>query len=150
MTVITGKAYWAHLQSPNSTYEPEWSIDLCVDDNNREAILKDGLTIKNKGDDRGDFVHIRQRVARRDGSKNDAPIVLDSQKNVTDKLVGNGSLVNVLYTPFEWDMNGKSGVTAILKKVQVVDLVEYGEDFDVVKGGYVEGASSITEDEVPF
>lgn len=152
MTVITGKAYWAHVQSPNTTYEPEWGIDVCVDDKNREAIMKDGLDIKNKGDDRGDFVHIRQKVSRRDGTQNDAPVVVDAQKNPIDSLIGNGSLVNVLYTPFEWNMNGKSGTSAILKKVQVVDLVSYGEDLDVVAGGYVANASnnSNLEDEVPF
>ena len=68
MTVITGKAYWASVQQPNTTFEPEWGIDILVDDNNREAIQADGLTIKNKDDERGDFVHIRQRVKRRDGT----------------------------------------------------------------------------------
>ena len=140
MTVVTGKAYWAHVQAPNTAYEPEWSIDLIVDDNNRSAIEADGLTIKNKGDERGDFVHIRQRVKRRDGST-----------NATEQLIGNGSTVNVLYAPFDWEMNGKSGTSAILKKVQVVDLVSYGEDLEVVDG-FVDGQSSTTihEDEVPF
>lgn len=150
MTVITGKCYWAKVHSPDTRYEPVYSIDICVDDNNREAIMKDGLAIKNKGDERGDFVQIKQKVNRRDGSENPAPVVLDAQKNPMTKLIGNGSIVNVLYTPYEWEMNGKRGVSPLLKKVQVVNLVSYGEDFDVVDGGYVEGASSITEDEVPF
>ena len=48
-------------------------------------------------------------------------------------------------------MNGKSGTSAILKKVQVVDLVSYGEDLEVVDG-FVDGESPTTlqEDEVPF
>jgi hypothetical protein len=150
MTIITGKCYWAKVQAPDTVYEPQWSIDICVDDNNREAILKDGLTIKNKGDERGDFIQIRQKVSRRDGTENSPPIILDAQKNPMTKLIGNGSIVNVQYTPFEWSMNGKSGVSPLLKKVQVVNLVPYGEDFDVIEGGYIEGASSITEDEVPF
>ena len=150
MTVITGKAYWAHVQNPNTSFEPEYSIDICVDDNNRSAIEADGLTIKNKGDERGDFVHIRQRVARRDGTQNDAPIVVDAQKNPTDKLVGNGSIVNVLYSPYSWEMNGKAGVTPILKKVQVVDLVSYGEDFDAVEGYTEPSSNHVPSDEVPF
>ena len=109
------------------------------------------MDIKNKGDERGDFVHIRQRVKRRDGTTNDAPAVVDAQKNATEKLIGNGSTVNVLYNPFEWEMNGKSGISAILKKVQVVDLVSYGEDLEVVDG-FVDGQSptSTHDDEVPF
>lgn len=157
MAVVSGKVFWASVQAPNTTYEPEWGLDLLVDDNNRAQIMADKLTIKNKGDERGDFVHIRQRVSRRDGSKNDAPVVVDAQKNVTDKLVGNGSTCNVMYTPFAWDMNGKSGVTPILKKVQIVDLVSYGEDFDVVDDGFVSATAVASDaapqqlnDEVPF
>ena len=133
MTVVKGKAYWASVQQPNTTYEPEWGIDIMVDANNRAAFEADGITIKNKDDERGDFVHIRQKVARRDGSQNDAPSVVDAQKTPFTGLIGNGSVVNVMYTPFAWEMNGKSGVSPLLKKVQVVDLVEYkaGEDFDV-------------------
>lgn len=150
MTIITGKCYWAKVYQPNTRYEPTYSIDVCVNDSNREAIMKDGLAIKNTGDERGDFVTIKQKVNRRDGTENEPPVVIDAQKNPMTKLIGNGSIVNVQYTPFEWEMNGKRGVSPLLKKVQVVNLVPYGDDFDVVEGGYVEGASSIVEDEVPF
>ena len=155
MTVVKGKAYWASVQQPNTTYEPEWAIDILVDDNNRAAFEADGVPIKNKDDERGDFVHIRQRVARRDGTQNDAPAVVDAQKQPFTGLIGNGSVVNVMYTPFAWEMNGKSGVSPLLKKVQVVDLVEYkaGEDFDVEDGFTAAQAPSANEemnDEVPF
>ncbi len=155
MTVVKGKAYWASVQQPNTTYEPEWAIDILVDDNNRAAFEADGVPIKNKDDERGDFVHIRQRVARRDGTQNDAPTVVDAQKQPFTGLIGNGSVVNVMYTPFPWEMNGKSGVSPLLKKVQVVDLVEYkaGEDFDVEDGFTASDAPSATaelNDEVPF
>jgi len=155
MTVVKGKAYWASVQQPNTTYEPEWGIDILVDDGNRAALEADGLTIKNKGDDRGDFVHIRQKVTRRDGSQNEAPTVVDAQKQPFTGLIGNGSVVNVMYTPFPWEMNGKSGVSPLLKKVQVVDLVEYkaGEDFDVEDGFTASDAPSATaelNDEVPL
>ena len=43
----------------------------------------------------------------------------------------------------------RSGVSPLLKKVQVVDLVSYGEDFDVVKGGYSETEATMNDD-VPF
>lgn len=155
MTVVKGKAYWASVQQPNTTFEPEWAIDILVDDNNRAAFEADGVPIKNKDDERGDFVHIRQRVARRDGTQNEAPSVVDAQKQPFTGLIGNGSVVNVMYTPFAWEMNGKSGVSPLLKKVQVVDLVEYkaGEDFDVEDGFTAAQAPSANEelnDEVPF
>ncbi len=155
MTVVKGKAYWASVQQPNTTYEPEWGIDILVDDDNRAAFEADGVPIKNKDDERGDFVHIRQKVTRRDGSRNDAPTVVDAQKQPFFGLIGNGSVVNVMYTPFAWEMNGKSGVSPLLKKVQVVDLVEYKvvEDFDVEDGFTAAEAPSANEelsDEVPF
>lgn len=154
MTVVTGKAYWASVQQPNTTYEPEWAVDICVDDNNRKQFEADGVPIKNKGDERGDFVHIRQRVARRDGTQNDAPVVMDGQKNPFTDLIGNGSIVNVMYTPFAWEMNGKSGVTPILKKVQVVNHVAYAaaEDFDVLPTASAPIAEDSAElnDQVPF
>ena len=60
-----------------------------------------------------------------------------------------------MYTPFPWEMNGKSGVSPLLKKVQVVDLVEYkaGEDFDVEDGfssSEAPSANSELSDEIPF
>ena len=50
-------------------------------------------------------------------------------------------LVNVKAVPFEWNYAGKSGVSADLAAVQVVDFIENTlvqvNDFDVVEGGYV-------------
>lgn len=153
MTIVSGKVYWASIQAPNTTYEPEWGLDMLVDDNNRKAFEADGVDIKNKGDERGDFVHIRQKVSRRDGTQNDAPVVLDGQKKPFKELVGNGSIANVQYTPFEWSMNGKSGVSPILKRVQIVEHVPYAggnaEDFDVI-GTASAPIQETVSDEVPF
>ena len=153
MTIVSGKVYWASIQAPNTTYEPEWGLDMLVDDNNRKAFEADGVDIKNKGDERGDFVHIRQKVSRRDGTQNDAPVVLDGQKKPFKELVGNGSIANVQYTPFEWSMNGKAGVSPILKRVQIVEHVPYAggnaEDFDVI-GTASAPIQETVSDEVPF
>ena len=56
-----------------------------------------------------------------------------------DVLVGNGSKVKVLYKPFDWKFAGKSGTSLDLQAVQVIDLVPYGEDFDVSDGYVAEG-----------
>jgi|TARA_R110000803_G_scaffold202637_2_gene267851 hypothetical protein len=145
MTVITGKAYWASVVSPNKTFDVDgtWTLDVCnLDKKNIEMVKADGLTIKNKGDDRGDFVTIKRKVKRKDGNENAAPIVVDAQKRplALDILIGNGSLVNVLYSTYDWEFKGRKGTSADLKSVQVTDLVPYEsgpkEDFDVVKDGY--------------
>ena len=52
---------------------------------------------------------------------------MDSKKNPwpTDKLVGNGSKVKVSVNPYEWNFQGKSGISASLNSMMVVKLVEY-------------------------
>ena len=96
------------------------------------------LSCNNKGDDRGEYVTLKRKVLRKDGSRRQAPSVKDSQNNPWDnKLIGNGSTVNVKALPFDWNYAGKTGRSADLTAVQVVDLIEYGNDFDVVDGGYI-------------
>ena len=43
----------------------------------------------------------------------------------------------LLYKAFDWTFAGKSGTSLDLQAVQVLDLVPYGEDFDVSDGGFV-------------
>ena len=138
MSVISGEAYWAHVITPNTKFNPdgEWSIEVCnLDAKNKKVAEGDGLTIKNKDDDRGDFVTLKQYARTKDGSPRKIS-VKDSQRNPfpNDKLIGNGSKVNVSYFPKEYTVYG-GGVKGYLNAVQVVDLVEYKTDaFDVVDG----------------
>ena len=148
---ITGKCHYASITEPNTKFEPVWSIQVEVNDDNRSIIEKAGLSVANKGDDRGDFVTIKRKVLRKDGTQRQGPVVKDSQNNNWDgKLIANGSTVNVKAVPFEWSYAGKSGVSADLAAVQVVDFIEYssaGDDFDVVPGGYV---TPVVEEDIPF
>ena len=93
MSVIQGKAYWASLINPNTTFDSDgtWSIDVSLDEKNKKIAEADGLTIKNKNDDRGDFVSIKRNVRRKNGDYNKAPTLMDSQKRaMKDTLIGNG------------------------------------------------------------
>ena len=137
--MINGKAFWAALQTPNTTFDPCWQIDVALDKANKKLVEAAGLTIKNKGDDRGDFVSIKRKVARKDGKENQAPAVIDDKLRPFTDLIGNGSLVNVKVNTFDWEFKGKSGVGADLIKVQVVEHVSYAgatddEDFQVIGG----------------
>ena len=140
MSVISGDAFWAHVITPNTKFNPdgEWSIEVCnLDKANKKVAETDGLTIKNKGDERGDFVTLKQYARNKDGASR-AISVKDSQRNTfpSDKRVGNGSKVNVSYFPKEYTVYG-GGVKGYLNAVQVTDLVEYSvDDFGVVEGGY--------------
>ena len=148
---LSGKCHYASITEPNTKFDPVWSIQLEVDKENRKLIEKAGLPINNMDDERGDFVTIKRKVMRKDGSQRSAPRITDSQNNPWDgKLIANGSKVNVKAIPFEWNYAGKSGVSADLAAVQVVDFIEYSDnrdDFAPVPGGYVTEAKG---EEVSF
>ena len=150
--IISGTAYWAHVLTPNTKFnaDGEWSIEICnLDATNKKIAEGDGLSIKNKSDDRGDFVTLKQYARTKDGTPRAMP-VKDSLRNPfpTDKRIGNGSKVNASYFPKEYSAYG-GGVKGYLLGVQVVDLVEYSggaEDFAVVEDGYVNNST----DDIPF
>tara|TARA_R100000750_G_scaffold50450_3_gene35333 strand:- start:1176 stop:1652 length:477 start_codon:yes stop_codon:yes gene_type:complete len=155
MSVISGTAYWAAITNPNTTFDSDgvWTVDVAnLDKKNLAVVKKDGLTVKNKGDDRGDFVTVKRKVRRKDGSLNRAPDLVDGQKRtMTNTLIGNGSKVNVHYTTYEWEFKGRSGVSADLRAIQVTDLIPYNteadEAFDVVDGGFTSGEG---DEDIPF
>ena len=153
MSVIQGKAYWASVMRPNTTFDSDgvWTVDVSLDAKNKKIAEGDKLTIKNKGDDRGDYVTVKRNVRRKDGSFNKAPQVMDSQKRVMkETLIGNGSDVCVLYSTYDWEVNGLSGTNADLRAIQVKNLVPYQNDtedaFDVVSDGFV----SEEDEEISF
>ena len=147
MSVLKGNAYWASIVSPNTTFDSDgvWSIDVSnLDEKNINQAKADGLDVKNKGDDRGSFVTIKRKVRRKDGNMNKQPEVVDAAKrNIASTMIGNGSEVNVLYSTYEWEFKGRSGVSADLRAVQVTNLIPYNVDadadeaFDVVPDGFV-------------
>lgn len=152
MPVLSGKSHWAAISSPNTTYEPVYSIDLALTGAELDKAKNLGLIIKNKGDDRGDFVSIKRKQYRRDGSENTKPALKDAQKrDMGNVLIGNGSDVNVLFKTYEWEYAGKSGIGTDLQAVQVVNLIPYGadEDFDVVPSGYTASEDAFSDD-IPF
>jgi hypothetical protein len=153
MAIISGKAYWTSISTPNDTFEPVWSLDVSFDEASKATIQGLGLSIKNKADERGDFVTIKRKVFRKDGSKNEQPALKDAHKNpMGNTLVGNGSDVKVLFKPFDWEYAGKAGVGADLQAVQVVNLIPFGndEDFDVIPNGYSSSGDSFMDEEINF
>ena len=153
--VIAGTAYWASVITPNTKFDADgvWTIDVGnLDDLNKKKAQKDGLTIKNKGDEKEDFVTFKRKVRNAKGNLNRQPNVVDANKRlITETMIGNGSKVNVLYEPFEWNFGGKTGVSADLRAVQVTELVPYTTEeddaFDVVPDGFT---SDETEEDLPF
>jgi|TARA_R100001530_G_scaffold13759_1_gene12613 hypothetical protein len=152
--VMSGTAYWASVITPNTKFDADgvWTIDVGnLDDLNKKKAQKDGLTIKNKGDEKEDFVTFKRKVRNAKGNLNRQPNVVDANKRlITETMIGNGSKVNVLYEPFEWNFGGKTGVSADLRAVQVTELVPYTTEeddaFDVVPDGF----TSDEAEDIPF
>ena len=152
--VIAGTAYWASVITPNTKFDADgvWTIDVGnLDDLNKKKAQKDGLTIKNKGDEKEDFVTIKRKVRNAKGSLNRQPNVVDANKRlITETMIGNGSKVNVLYEPFEWNFGGKTGVSADLRAVQVTELVPYSTEEDDAFAVVPDGFTSDEAEDIPF
>ena len=166
MPVISGTAYWAKVHQPHFDQYNEqgiFSIDVTVDAKTKKQLQDLGLgpRIKNKGDERNDFITIKRKYTRKDGTKNSAPRVVDSKKTPIspDDLIGNGSKVNVAFDTYDYNVKGNQGVGSSLKAVQVIKLIEYSpsENLDEFseESGYqakTNGASKneLEDDKLPF
>lgn len=133
--IITGKAYWAKvLGSPQWGYKnqyKEWSIDIAIDDKTKQRLIAEGVSedrFKNKDDDRGDFLTFKRREIKRDGEPAKPFFVVGPDKSPwpQDTMIGNGSKVNAKLILNESD----DGLRPALLKLQIVDLVEYGDGED--------------------
>ena len=130
--VYEGTAYWASVTTPNTRFEPKYTIDLVVDEDTAEQLRTSGLTIKDK--EEGPTVTMKRNVNGPNGMVRRAPRLIDRNKEELDCLVGNGSKVRVQYKEWEVNRYGKNFKGLDLMAVQVLDLVSYngaGDEFDV-------------------
>ena len=147
MAILEGKAYWASVTTPNTTFEPVYTVDLVVsddiaDDFNSRGFRVKNLTIKNEDgteDSVGRAVVIKRKVNGANGMVRPAPKLFDKDKNPLDTIVGNGSTVRVQYN--EWETENKYGQFKGLdfQAMQVVDLVSVkagdGDELDPFADG---------------
>ena len=142
MAILEGTAYWASVTTPNTTFEPTYSVNLVVDEATAEDFKARGYNIKQM--DEGPSIVIKRKVEGRDGTVRDAPRLVDQYKNPLDAKVGNGSVVKVQYN--EWETTNKYGSFKGLdfQAMQVIDLVEVGSP----DGAEFEAAESDMEDEL--
>ena len=126
--VIEGTAYWSKLNVKDE-YSNKYQMDIGnLSEETKELLKENGVKLKSKeNDDRGEFITARSKFA--------VP-VMDSDKKPFDSesLIGNGSSVKVRVAfNKNHPMVDKYGTSLYLNKVQVVDLVKYGNedsDFD--------------------
>lgn len=128
---IRGVANWAKiLGDPVDNYAKdgkEWTMDITPDKDGMKTIEDLGLTkkIKNKEDDRGDFIQFRQRATRLDGSQNRRISVSDAAGHPwpDNELIGNGSVVDVKFEFKDYGEGKHPGVYP--QAVRVLDHKAY-------------------------
>ena len=142
MAILEGTAYWASVTTPNTTFEPTYSVNLVVDEATAADFKARGFSIKEM--DEGPSIVIKRKVDGKDGTVRSAPRLVDQYKNPLDAKVGNGSVVKVQYN--EWETTNQYGSFKGLdfQAMQVLELVEVGSP----DGAEFEAAESDMEDEL--
>ena len=123
MAILEGTAYWASIKTPNTTFEPVYTVNLVVDDEVANDFASRGHKVKQM--DEGPALIIKRKVDGPNGMVRSSPRLLDQNKQEVNLAVGNGSKIRVQYN--EYSGEGKFGpYTGLdLQAVQIVDLIEY-------------------------
>ena len=121
--IVEGTGYWASIKTPNTAFEPVYTINLVGEQSVADDVASRGHTIKQM--DEGPALVIKRKVNGPNGMIRNAPRLLDQNKQDINLAVGNGSKVRVQCSEYEWEYAGKSGKSLDLQGVQVIELVEY-------------------------
>lgn len=123
MAILEGTAYWASITTPNTRFEPVYTVNVVVEEEVANEFASRGHKVKQM--DEGPAVIVKRKVNGPNGRVRPAPRLLDSDKSEISVAVGNGSKVRVQYN--EYAGEGKFGpYTGLdLQAVQVVDLIPY-------------------------
>ena len=141
MAIQEGIAYWASVTTPNTKFEPVYTVDLVVSDEVANDFESRGYKVKEitmNDEVVGKAITFKRKVNGPNGMVRQAPKLLDANKNPIDELVGNGSKVRVQYN--EWETSNKYGDFKGLdfQAMQVIDLVQYksgdGSEFEAIEG----------------
>ena len=121
MAIVEGTAYWASIKTPNTRFEPVYTVNLVVDDETANDFASRGHKLKQM--DEGQAIIIKRKVNGPNGMVRNAPKLFDKDKNTIDDIVGNGSQVKVQFN--EWETENKFGTFKGLdfQAMQVIDLV---------------------------
>jgi hypothetical protein len=126
-TVVKGTAYWAQLDQINQ-YSGKYQVDVSnLSANAVEALQERGISVKNKGDDRGFFITCKSKFPIEAADK--------TGESLQGVKIGNGSEITAVISSYEWTSpQGRKGVSPNLKKLVITDLKIYekgGEDTNV-------------------
>jgi hypothetical protein len=124
MAILQGAAYWVSATTPNTTYDPVYSVNLVVDQEVADDFKSRGFTVKQM--EEGPALVIKRKVNGPNGMVRPAPRLVDQYKNPLDARVGNGSSVKVQYKEWQSDWKGQTFYGLDFQAMQVIDLIEVG------------------------
>ena len=114
---IEATAFWFSFLEKNEMSD-KYQVDISeLSEEHVDRLEGMGVSVKNKGDDRGYFVTAK--------STNKQPHVEDVEGFTVTKPVGNGSKCTFIVKPYDYNFKGKIGVSLGLSKVRVDDHVAF-------------------------
>ena len=103
MAILEGTAYWASITTPNTTFEPVYTVNLVVDDETANDFASRGHKIKQM--DEGPAVILKRKVNGPNGMIRPAPRLMNASKQDVSIAVGNGSKIKVQYNEYSGEGN---------------------------------------------
>jgi len=157
--IIKGIAYWASFDQPNTKFDPVYTVDLHITDEEKALVEAEAkkLTDGQKGFKMPGFkkqedglwkIKVKQSFYDKDGAERPPIVVVDGAKHPLEASVGNGSVIRVIVNMRAVENKFGKFVTMYLNKVQVVELVEFDrEDFDELPGTVGDTATGTDDEE---
>jgi len=126
------KVEWASITVPNTTYEPVYTVNLVITDDDADRLRSEGIKVVDK--EEGPTVVIKRKVNGPNGMVRKAPKLIDRNREDLNCKIGNGSKVKVQYKPWEVERQGTVYKGLDFQGMQVLDLITYnvdGDEFEV-------------------
>jgi hypothetical protein len=123
---VAATIYWPFMSRVNDM-SGKYQVDLAqLSDKAVEALEMAGLSVANKGDDRGNYITVKSTY----------PIEPDFKGDKVDAgLIGNGTKATVAVGSYDWEFRGKKGRSPSIKKMLITEVVTYAdgetEEFDL-------------------
>ena len=163
-----GTAAWPWLNTPDTRYDADGVYQVKMIFNKKDVkgiqAIVDPLMnggehnpvkpeLDDQGKETGNYVvnfKLKAKVKPKNGSPFiQKPILLDTEGNRVINPIGAGSKLKIAYEAVPFNQ-GKGGVTMRIKKVRIVDLVEYAKKDDVDwgkdEGSFVGTTAEASED----
>ena len=117
----------------------KYTVDLaCLSEAAVTALEDMGLSVNNKGDDRGYYITCKSKnkykafeIDGREIGLKGRTATSDTDDTESGVVVGNGSKAKCLVSYYDWEYNKKKGRSATLRRIVIEDLVEYSPSYEV-------------------